>query len=625
MDSVRRGRQASVDGADGEGPAHTGLPRNVKEGKSGEFGGVPLSTSKTHHSKSSMYSTASHAVKQTAHRLVEVKFVEQNNDYYEKRKISYHSAGIIEQLGVMLCIQLSGATAGWIDSYDPDDFLFRKVILAEMMLMLPFTGGMATYSRAAFGPYIGYVVGACEMWEYILIVAQNLAIMGHWICSTLNMSDKFSPMWWFIQLLFMLFFQLFGNKAFLNIMVVLASPLGTTLALLKDYNPWQWGILAAFESESIDPCLDSTSPDFNLTLCNSTAIDLGNLTMTLLKRTDDETFSHTVQDALFLQGFLGVVKAIPSALLMYLGIEVLPLMVEESKDFKRSGPKSIFIAQGIATFVFWFVLIFQPGFNPGVLALADTDVPLVVTLTTAFHYDEGTVPYNLIALFTLMTTVFGGAIGCAYAFSRQSLALARGGYLPTFMSFTKVYGKKEQVPWASLLVGCFLIVAVASLSYAEGPEIIEALGTTGTLYASIAYGCTGAAYLFLKYKFSHIKRPWSSSAGIPRIVAFNRIIFDPGGGSSQSNCLVSMHWKNIRMSPAYAPQLHSEIPIDTETEAFIQNNSGKDGKRENFSHDAEDFMAKSGVSLGVSKPKLEVLLEEEEEGSQLELESPTQL
>jgi L-asparagine transporter-like permease len=90
-----------------------------------------------------------------------------------------------------------------------------------MMTMLPFTGGMATFSRAAFGPYIGYFVGQCELWEYALTIGANMVVVGGSITYVLGTYHRLEPLWWILQLLAFVGVQLVSTKFFFRTCVVM--------------------------------------------------------------------------------------------------------------------------------------------------------------------------------------------------------------------------------------------------------------------------------------------------------------------------------------------------------------------------------------------------------------------
>ncbi|ORY45266.1 hypothetical protein BCR33DRAFT_850115 [Rhizoclosmatium globosum] len=82
-------------------------------------------------------------------------------------------------------------------------FLAFVLCLIEMMAMLPFNGGMAVFARAAFGPYVGYFVGSCEAWEYILVAAQGVYLFGSTLSSIFNTNQNYAPLYWLIAIAIM--------------------------------------------------------------------------------------------------------------------------------------------------------------------------------------------------------------------------------------------------------------------------------------------------------------------------------------------------------------------------------------------------------------------------------------
>ncbi|KAJ3097996.1 hypothetical protein HDU96_000170 [Phlyctochytrium bullatum] len=594
------------------------------------------------YSMSSLRSTGVHAAG-AVKKIVEVKFEEKSEEYFKETEITDKTAGVIWQWAVIGSIQLSGATTAWnyVLEYGWGSvigatfiatvfFTCFSVILVELMLMLPFSGGMATYSRAAFGPYIGYLVGTTEMWEYLLVTASNLAVVGDWLCEAVGISAKYSPIWWFAQLVLFLLLQIMGNKVFLNTLSVLTiigvlSPVATSLALLPKFDAKRWGVDAFFASgDEVSDCavalaaqvadaVNSTLADACGAVVNTTASAL-NETLTT-----EGYFGGSMMDALFPLGFWGVLKCLPSALLMYLGVEVIPLMVEESRDFIRESPHAVFWSQLITILVFWVVIVIQPGSPPGVLELSASDYPTMTTLFGTYSLDETAWYSRVMMLVLFVTTVVAGSMGLVYGYTRISYNLARGGYLPSFMSTTKMMFRKEQVPWAAMLMGCFIIVGVASIGYVEGKNIIEILGNSGTMYATIAFVTIASATAFVVLARSPEKR-------ISLYICLGKIVFS-------FLIMYIFHRHHLVLSPEEAfiqehinPHCaHTANPrVSTATHGSGRLSKGAPDADTGAMlgvADAADFVKRSNVSIGIGRPKLDALMEE---GSMLEMDAEKQ-
>ncbi|KAJ3120486.1 hypothetical protein HK101_006941, partial [Irineochytrium annulatum] len=105
------------------------------------------------------------------------------------------------------------------------------IILVDFVRLLPFIGGLATYSRAAFGPYIGNVAGQCESAIYtinmalnVVYLAGNITAYGNFVSSDMSYAflQSIEPLWWALITLLVFVVQLAGPRSFFNILIVLA-------------------------------------------------------------------------------------------------------------------------------------------------------------------------------------------------------------------------------------------------------------------------------------------------------------------------------------------------------------------------------------------------------------------
>ncbi|KAJ3069123.1 hypothetical protein HDU98_007805 [Podochytrium sp. JEL0797] len=261
--------------------------------------------------------------------------------YLEKRGLAFQSVSEWNMyfyfLGLILCLGCSNAWNGallW--GYGPVvvsaliaglAYTSLVVIMSEMMTMLPFSGGMATFARSAFGPYIGYLVGTCEAWEYTLFGAQAVWQSGIVLATAAGVDLNFAPLFWIITVGVVAACHAAGTKwimrfialcLFINVsaMIILVLP------SLPTSNVWNNALTSAtFLSNPI------TSDPMNY-------ID---------PATGQNSTSFSTY--LFPFGSNGVFQTIPTLMWTFLGIEAAPLCVEESVDFVKNAPRIALKAQ----------------------------------------------------------------------------------------------------------------------------------------------------------------------------------------------------------------------------------------------------------------------------------------
>lgn len=194
-------------------------------------------------------------------------------------------------------------------------------------------------------------------------------------------------------------------------------------------------------------------------------------------------------------GWAGVFAALPFAIWFYLAIEGVAMVAEEVENPKKTI--SLGYIYGILTLV---VLALAVMISTGGIThwknLSTIDYPLPAALGIVLGRNSSlTHLFASLGLFGLIASFHGTIIG----YSRQIYALARGGYLPTFLG--NVNSKYQTPHWALLaggLIGCIALC----LGTTDQVIILAALG------AIVMYIISMAALFKLRKKEPHLERPF---------------------------------------------------------------------------------------------------------------------
>jgi ethanolamine permease len=195
-------------------------------------------------------------------------------------------------------------------------------------------------------------------------------------------------------------------------------------------------------------------------------------------------------------GWAGVFAALPFAIWFYLAIEGVAMVAEEVEDPKRTI--SLGYIYGILTLVVlaMAVMIFTGGVAPW-QQLSKIDYPLPAALGIVLGRENSlTQLFASLGLFGLIASFHGTIIG----YSRQIFALARSGYLPSFLG--NVNARFQTPHWALIaggLVGCLALL----LGTTDQVIILAALG------AVVMYMISMVALFVLRSKEPHLERPFS--------------------------------------------------------------------------------------------------------------------
>ena len=407
--------------------------------------------------------------------------------YFEKRQLK-RTAGFWGLWGIGVAAVISGDFSGWnfgLGQAGWGGLLVASLIIiamyfamlfsiGEMASAMPHTGGAYSFSRAAMGPWGGFVTGFAETIEYVFTTGVVVYFSADYANAVtdelfgLDLSDN-KWIWWLV--LYTIFVTL--NSAGAHVSFKFAI----TVAIISI------GILVLFAV---------------LAIANG-AVDFGNLS----------DIKPDPGNGDFLPfGWEGVLYALPFAIWFFLGIEELPLAAEESHDPSHDIPRAGI--WGMITLVACaaIVLVLNPAVT-GSAALAESGEPLLDGF-------RDFLPSDLAALLSAFALIglLASLQGIMYAYGRNMYSLSRAGYYPKFLSLTGA----RQTPWVSLVAGAIIgFVALVAVEWIGGRagDIVLNIAVWG---AVIAYVLQMVAFVMLRNKFPTARRPFVSPLGIPGAV-----------------------------------------------------------------------------------------------------------
>jgi ethanolamine permease len=419
--------------------------------------------------------TAEPASARPAHgpgRGVEAEAVEAG--YLQKRELRSGTAGWLLLAGLGVSAVISGDYAGWNFGLAEGGFggLLVAVVLmavmytamvfglAELGSALPTAGGGYTFARRALGPWGGYATGIAVLIEYAIAPAAIATFIGAYVESLglFGVTDG----WWVYLAAYGLFIgiHLLGVGEALKAMFVV-----TAIALAG---------LVVF--------LVGAIPQF----------DAGNLLD--IAPTDAAGASDFLP-----YGLIGIWAAFPFAIWFFLAVESVPLAAEEARDPARAMPRGIVAAMGVLLVLAVLMLVFTPGAG-GSAAMAESGNPPVDALSVAGASDGLTRVVNYAGLFGLVASFFS----IIYAYSRQTFALSRAGYLPRALSVTN--GRKAPV-LALLVPGA--IGFVLSLT-GQGAMLLN----MAVFGATVSYVLMMVSHIVLRRREPDLPRPYRTPGGV---------------------------------------------------------------------------------------------------------------
>jgi ethanolamine permease len=396
--------------------------------------------------------------------------------YLEKRQLQRGASGWVLLAGLGVAYVISGDFAGWqfgLAEAGWGGLMIATLLmatmytcmvfgLAELSSALPTSGGGYTFARRALGPLGGFATGTAILIEYAIAPAAIATFIGGYVESL----DLFGiTNGWPVYLACYLLFvgvHLYGVGEALKLTFVI-----TAIAAVA---------LIAFVIGMI--------PKFDPS--NLTNIAPGD--------------AAGASDFLPF-GFVGIWAAFPFAIWFFLAIEGVPLAAEETRDPPRDLPRGIIGGMLVLLAFAALVLTFGPG-GAGADILKDSDNPLPQALEAPLAYDGETALsqfVNYIGLLGLIASFFS----IIYAYSRQTFALSRAGYLPRVLSVTG----GRRVPFLALVIPG-VIGFLLSLT-GDGAILIN----MAVFGATISYVLMMASHIVLRRREPDLERPYRTPGG----------------------------------------------------------------------------------------------------------------
>ncbi|QMW65990.1 amino acid permease [Mumia sp. ZJ1417] len=436
--------------------------------------------------------------------------------YFEKRQLK-RSAGFWGLWGIGVGAVISGDFSGWnfgLDAAGWGGLLVASIVIVvmyfgmlfsigEMSAAMPHTGGAYSFSRAAMGPWGGFVTGLAETIEYVFttgVIVLFSAIYANSITDELIGLDLSDNMWiWWI----VLYAVFVGLNA-------LGAEISFKFAIIVSVI--SIGVLVLFAI---------------LAFANG-AVDFSNLN----NITPDEGNSSFLPF-----GWEGVLYALPFAMWFFLGIEELPLAAEEAhepqKDIPRAGIGGLITLIATAA----IVLFLNPAVT-GSQEIRESGEPLLDGFRAFLSADLAA----LLSAFALIG-LLASLQGIMFAYGRNMFSLSRAGYYPKFLSLTGA----RQTPWVALVAGAvigFVALVIVDIVGSAAGDIVLNIAVWG---AVLAYFLQMVAFVLLRRKFPNAVRPYVSPVGI--------------GGAVVAGVIAAVTFIGVLLNETYRPAVIAIVLI----------------------------------------------------------------
>jgi ethanolamine permease len=348
-------------------------------------------------------------------------------------------------------------------------FFALHLCIAEMISILPFSGGMYGFARVTVGPYLGFMVGCFEAMGNIIYTMYGMIQLGSYFCFITNVGRKYMPFFWLLFYVIIIMNEFLGRKYYFKLVRATAVLI---IVILLFY-----------------------------------------VAISIPKQHPEKYFPES-QDVnqTFFYGADVTIVSLQYAAFIYFAIEIIPLVSDEVKDAKKDTPRALI---GTTVFVTLFGLLIMfltfdqyPGYP---WAIFFNKTPLNSGFTNTFPtVTERTA--TVFAYFPLLASVSIYTFG----FAKQLKALGSSKLLPPFFAWT-IQGTK--IPYMSLLIGSALSYVLLMICYFRNETyalsgLPDGIYLTGFMCTYFAFIIVLISFIIFRLKYYNLTREFTSPLGI---------------------------------------------------------------------------------------------------------------
>lgn len=343
------------------------------------------------------------------------------------------------------------------------------VCFAELAAMVPQAGSAYTYSKVAFGNFVGFIVGWCLLAEYLFCVSAvsvgwagyfsslctsiGLAIPGAINAGPLDFDEDTQQI-------------VVNSDAFVNLPAVVLVLLVTVIICV--------GVRKSATVTTVAVCIKFAVIVVFVTF-GIWYVKWENLTPFIPPEDEKRGFGHF--------GWSGIIRGASVVFFAYIGFDGVTAAAAETQDPATMMPVGIFSSLGISTLTYMLVSFVMVGLAP--YTLLGVPDPIVVAVQQAGPGLAWLAPLITIAV---VLGVPGVVLVSMYANSRIVLLMAQDGMLPS--AFADINAAFSTPHWAT--ISCGLISAIIAGLFPIG--VLAEVTSMGTLVA-FALVCGGVVML----------------------------------------------------------------------------------------------------------------------------------
>ncbi|RLN73750.1 hypothetical protein BBO99_00009262 [Phytophthora kernoviae] len=345
-------------------------------------------------------------------------------------------------------------------------YVLLSFTIAELSATVPHGGGPYVFALHGIGKTAAFFAGIAECLKVVVTTGVAATGIGSYFSEIIGLSTDYAPIWWIACYIIFVTLNVMGVE--MTFRVQAAATVLSVLVLLVFY------IGAATKISYQDWVVDR---DWNY------------------------------------KGWDGILQGASFTLWFYLGIEELPLAIDETIEPTKNMPRGLMVSITTLIVISFCTVIFNSMISPGADEMYVSSSPLLVGYQTVFGDNSITSGFTWILIVGLVSS-FHSFVFCM---GKLLYAIACDGYLPHFL--TKLHPTRGTT-YMSLITGSIIaLVVVIALHFAIGDTRLGSVMINLSLIGAIvSYLFQLTAFIMLRIREPERKRPYKSPFGIPGAV-----------------------------------------------------------------------------------------------------------
>jgi ethanolamine permease len=349
------------------------------------------------------------------------------------------------------------------------------VCISTISSVIPFSGGAYGLARCSLGFFPGFVVGCCEMIQYIIFNSIFSNYASEFTCALFPRASSVKALIWSSILISCMMLNMglskrnFHRFAFVFAIIEILS--------LIIYCSGSFRYINFYENAL-------TLRDLPVGTASGSHLEHP------LSYDACSSYVPVAHHTWFVGGFVKFISILPFPAMIHVGIEALNMAANETQYPKRDVPQAQMLIMRLL-FVFSMIVVFLvASVSPGTQCMSINTAPLNSGLMSIFRGNRAAV------WIITMPSLYTSSFGFIWAYSKMLRALADSSLLPTIQVNSNSIIQTTARDMAPIMVGA-IVCFILNICMEMDANVEEILLKVALLFAFVAYCSQCFGYLLL--------------------------------------------------------------------------------------------------------------------------------